>query len=253
MPRPDVPNGFPRQCPICDHKWIASGNRAIYCSTACRVWANSGGGKSARSNTCPTCGGQTRQYRGAKYCSKECMPSTRPDGRAATAPLVMRKRTVRCDFCSTEFKTTKTLQRYCSKWCSDTAYGEPGTFADRVGRNCGYCANEIPTTARLNKFFCSASCQNKNNQQARRARRRGLPAEDINRISIFERDCWICHLCNKAIDKTITGRHPMAASLDHIVPLADPQSPGHVESNVAASHLRCNMSKGAGALVGRHS
>jgi 5-methylcytosine-specific restriction endonuclease McrA len=164
---------------------------------------------------------------------------------------VARERSTICDFCRSEFTTAKSLQRYCSEWCSDLAQNQPGTFPMRVGRICPYCGTGLSVRERVNRRFCSAECQAKHNQGARRARRRGLPAEDIDRQEIFKRDGWRCHLCHEQIDPGLRGRHPMSASLDHVIPLSWPDSPGHVSSNVAAAHLRCNIRKGAGSLVGR--
>lgn len=250
MPRPLVPNGFQRTCLGCGTQWIAKGNRAKYCSTACASWVHKGNALKDRHGFCKTCGcvTATRKF---KYCSTKCRPVRRPDGRADTTPVTLRTRKINCAFCDKSFVTTKTLQRYCSKWCSDTGSALPGTYALRLGRKCGYCGVAIAVTARLGKRFCSPVCQNINTQQARRARRRGLTSEPINRWAIFERDEWICHPCGTSIDAQLKNRHPLSASIDHIIPLADPYSPGHVASNVAAAHLRCNISKGAGALVGR--
>jgi 5-methylcytosine-specific restriction endonuclease McrA len=73
------------------------------------------------------------------------------------------------------------------------------------------------------------------NQDVRRMRRRGLPVERISRAEIFERDEMVCHLCYLPI----TGK----PTLDHIIPIATPCSPGHVWENVAAAHSKCNSGK----------
>lgn len=242
---------FPRECPVCGHRWEAIGNRAKYCSVACRVYAAKHPGQRApRSTQCATCGAPTANRR-FTYCSLACRPTGRPAGRDNTEPLASRKRDAVCDFCGRGFSTAKTLQKYCSTWCSDTAQNQPGTYADRIGRTCPYCGTGLPVTARHDSRFCSTGCQVKHNQGIRRARQRGLPAESVDRYAVFERDDWMCSLCGEPIDKALTGRHPMSASLDHVIPLAWPDSPGHVLSNVAAAHLRCNISKGAGSIVGR--
>ncbi|WP_367572172.1 HNH endonuclease [Streptomyces globisporus] len=73
------------------------------------------------------------------------------------------------------------------------------------------------------------------NQDVRRMRRRGLPMERISRAEIFERDGMLCHLCWLPI----TGK----PTIDHIIPIATPRSPGHVWENVAAAHSNCNSAK----------
>nr|WP_272924117.1 MULTISPECIES: HNH endonuclease [unclassified Streptomyces] len=45
----------------------------------------------------------------------------------------------------------------------------------------------------------------------------------------------VCHLCVMPI----IGK----PTIDHIIPIATPGSPGHVWENVAAAHSTCNSSK----------
>ncbi len=71
-----------------------------------------------------------------------------------------------------------------------------------------------------------------------------LPGRDrkaIKPIEIFERDGWVCHICREPIDPE--ARHPdvRAASVDHVVSLANGGT--HTRDNMAASHLICNMRK----------
>jgi 5-methylcytosine-specific restriction endonuclease McrA len=79
-------------------------------------------------------------------------------------------------------------------------------------------------------------------RQQRRARLREIPTESFNDIEIFERDGWICQLCNSPIDPTLRYPHRMSASLDHVIPLSHPGS-SHTRGNVQASHLNCNQRK----------
>ncbi|MGV9540912.1 HNH endonuclease [Nocardia beijingensis] len=172
-----------------------------------------------------------------KYCGKDCRPMRRPAGRITTAPKSVRLREAQCEYCGKPYTTTKTRQRYCSEWCSDTAYNGPAesNYHLRLGRTCVRCGIRIPDAARVNKRFCTVTCQVCFNQEMRRARKRGLPVEKISRAEIFERDNYTCHICHGVIeDKPV---------LDHLIPLALPDSPGHVWENVAAAHGFCNSSK----------
>ena len=66
--------------------------------------------------------------------------------------------------------------------------------------------------------------------------------ESINRLSVYDRDGWICRLCSEPIDSTLRLPHPMAATLDHVIPVA---SGGlHTYENVQAAHALCNFEKG---------
>lgn len=75
-----------------------------------------------------------------------------------------------------------------------------------------------------------------------RRRRVYKTGEKINRLEIFERDEWTCGLCGYEIDKEIRLPHPMAATLDHVLPLA--LGGLHIRENVQAAHHVCNQMKG---------
>lgn len=74
-----------------------------------------------------------------------------------------------------------------------------------------------------------------------RAKRFGVIYTSINKIAIFKRDNWICGICGVAIDKTIPWPDPLAATLDHIIPMS--RGGDHVVENVQASHWVCNLTK----------
>ena len=71
----------------------------------------------------------------------------------------------------------------------------------------------------------------------RRARIRDQYVDDIKRIAVFERDNGICHICGLVVDKD--NWH-----LDHVIPIAVGGEHSYV--NVAVSHPKCNLQKGAG-------
>lgn len=80
----------------------------------------------------------------------------------------------------------------------------------------------------------------------RRAQKLGNGWEHYLRSEIFERDGWICYLCESDIDPTLSWPHPMSASIDHVVPLS--RGGPDTRANVKASHLRCNLRKSASLL-----
>ena len=93
-----------------------------------------------------------------------------------------------------------------------------------------------------------------NEAQSNNARRRATQVgvttgEPVNRLVVAERDGWICQICHKPIDSSLTHRNsitgtydPGYLNVDHIVPLALGGS--HSYANVQASHAICNLRKG---------
>lgn len=83
----------------------------------------------------------------------------------------------------------------------------------------------------------------------RRCKKYDIPYEPINPLTVFERDDWICGLCSEVIDRSLLGapHNPMAPEMDHEWPLSvrinGLKSPGHILSNVGASHRICNGKK----------
>ena len=82
---------------------------------------------------------------------------------------------------------------------------------------------------------------------AKDARRRIKMAEAtievFDPIEIFERDEWICGICEEPVDTALVFPHPMSKSLDHIQPIA--LGGDHSRANTQLAHLGCNIRKGA--------
>lgn len=79
----------------------------------------------------------------------------------------------------------------------------------------------------------------------RRALVRQVTVEDVSSIAVYDRDQWTCGICNEDIPRVTIWPHPLSPSLDHIQALS--LGGDHSYSNTQASHLVCNMSKGARA------
>lgn len=69
----------------------------------------------------------------------------------------------------------------------------------------------------------------------------------VYRSKIFERDGWRCQLCRKPVRRTAVVPHPLAPTLDHIVPLA--AGGLHEPANVQTAHFICNSVRGAGGVA----
>lgn len=80
--------------------------------------------------------------------------------------------------------------------------------------------------------------------ELQRCERWGVPYERVNRAKVFRDAAWICALCGEPVDRLKRFPDPGSKSLDHIIPLSVPGSPGHIQSNCQLAHLGCNSSKG---------
>jgi 5-methylcytosine-specific restriction endonuclease McrA len=69
----------------------------------------------------------------------------------------------------------------------------------------------------------------------------GARSEPYARLDIFNRDGWICGICEEPIDPAIKGRKSGAASLDHIIPIS--LGGDDTPENVQAAHFGCNSGK----------
>ncbi len=70
----------------------------------------------------------------------------------------------------------------------------------------------------------------------RRARKRNAFVSKVDYEELYERDNGVCHICEKFVDKD-------DVHVDHIKPLS--RGGTHEPSNVAISHSKCNLQKGA--------
>lgn len=52
-----------------------------------------------------------------------------------------------------------------------------------------------------------------------------------------------CYLCGTPVDPGLPAGYSDSPQRDHVVPLADPESPGDVIENVRLTHARCNLMK----------
>jgi len=96
----------------------------------------------------------------------------------------------------------------------------------------------------LTSRCCSAVCNSRYHKSLRRVRKRGAYKARVSARYIYERDGWRCQLCRKKVDRRKMVPHPMAPTLDHIVPLA--KGGTHEPANVWTAHYLCNCRKSAG-------
>lgn len=88
---------------------------------------------------------------------------------------------------------------------------------------------------------------------SRKYRREGSKDQFISRadrLIIYERDGWVCQLCGDPVDRTLSGRHRMGPTLDHVAPRSLTLWPDHSPTNLRLAHRACNSARG-NRLVGR--
>ena len=96
---------------------------------------------------------------------------------------------------------------------------------------------------------CSPECmkvrkreQSREHEHRRRARKRNAYVAPVYRRRVYELDGYRCHLCGKRCDKTKVVPHPMAPTIDHVIPLAAGGT--HEPANCRTACFQCNASKG---------
>lgn len=65
--------------------------------------------------------------------------------------------------------------------------------------------------------------------------------DEIDALTLFERDNWMCHLCDRRINRRLRLPNWWAATIDHVIPLS--KGGTHTWDNVRASHAYCNFKK----------
>lgn len=115
---------------------------------------------------------------------------------------------------------------------------------------CPYCGDSVgrPGRVKCPKDECHLA-HNAAKMRGRtaftRALSAGAVAERFEPRDVYERDGWICGICDLPVDSTGRFKFPEAdsVSLDHIIPLA--RGGDHTRANTQCAHLYCNIHKGA--------
>lgn len=211
-----------------------------------------------RRKSCATCGDHFyARASQAKYCSRDC--SNRRNGWSQRGQR-------QCEICDATYTASYNDQRTCSKTCGGqlrrrespaprVPHGPPAPKQYRPGRSvrvffpyCSVCAASFATPYTVST--CSDACaeekkrrDKRQHKDLRRARKRGAFVAAVYRRDIFERDQWRCQLCDKPVRRNAVVPHPLAPTLDHIVPLAAGGT--HEPANCQLAHYLCNSRKGA--------
>ena len=159
-------------------------------------------------------------------CSKRLhvSHSSRPSPKCQACRSQGRERP--CPVCELLFKAVRRPDGEWTRTCSRSCAGRLRGQANRTP--------EVLATRRASR---------RARDQRRRDRLAAATVEVVDPRSVFERDDWTCYLCRRPVDPSLSGRHRLGATLDHIVPLV--AGGEHSYANVRTAHQRCNSAKGA--------
>ena len=92
------------------------------------------------------------------------------------------------------------------------------------------------------QMYCTRRCKRAAHAARREITERGAYVASVSPQAIYERDQWRCQLCRRKVARHKAVPHPMAPTLDHIIPLACGGT--HEPTNVHTAHFICNARKG---------
>lgn len=191
-----------------------------------------------------------------RFCSRVCVGQSRWSRRP-------------CEVCGEPFRAKMAEQRTCGRWCgyfvqrgrwpssrvpqprepkSPRPPVEPKPSSQRVFiRDCVVCGRVFVTPHTT--LTCSGNCHEakrladrRESKHRRRARKRSAFVAPVWRLTIYERDHWRCGICGRAVRRDAVVPHPLAPTLDHIVPLS--KGGTHEPANVRTAHFLCNATRG---------
>lgn len=71
-----------------------------------------------------------------------------------------------------------------------------------------------------------------------------IQISDRDRLAIYERDGWICQLCNEPVDRSLNYQDRWAATLDHVMPRSLTLFSDDSPENLRLAHRACNSARG---------
>lgn len=236
---------IPRQkrtsiCVVCGQSFVPKGKWNKCCGPDCTRILKSQNTKkqyaTCNNYTCLNCGKRykAKEKRRDKFCSRECAFEYK---RAKPKELACYSKI--CAKCNQPFTSRQPNAKYCQK-CKENKTSL-----------CEVCGKEFVSKTKGRKLrCCSTKCYRKTEtflngkreyKRKRRASKRTKEVEVFSSNEIFERDGWICQLCDKPIKRDAKCPHFLSATIDHIIPLA--RGGSHTRKNVQCAHFICNCKK----------
>lgn len=255
-------------CRDCGNGYTASGNRqkrCVGCQHAFRLLTH------RRSGTVHTCQveGCVRPAVGHKTCNTHRMRvrigiADRPDCAVDGCRLVA---CVDAAVCRRHRPKPEPKPRCSTCRCGESYHSRSGPHCPPLLTRNGKPKHTPPVEPSLHQCrtcgadfmakcaytFCSPQCrrndpgyrdQRRKGKALRRARKHLATVEPVSPRRVFERDGWMCGICHRPVPRGTVVPHPLAPTLDHIIPLSG--GGDHSYSNTQCAHFICNVRKGAG-------
>jgi len=153
------------------------------------------------------------------FCTRECYNKYQTNKAKVTTTFIIKY----CAICNNEVKRTKaefknrpSKNYYCSIKCRDISKRTIHGGFKPLTKECKYCNKKFTITSKNKRTvkYCSIECRQESYKSGEehhlfkkelsrdyRSRHRLFPEVAIWRKTIFERDQYICQLCNKKGDK----------------------------------------------------
>lgn len=257
-----------KQCPECGERFVAKTIAQSYCTgpsdgpgncqkKAERKRAKARGYKQPRvPMICHGCGsefmGERRKrkpgVREHQYCTHECYSACREWTARKHFKTDLEWRL--CARCDTAWLPNKGGKGPRCPTCfpvpigphsSIRKKGQPAIWRAGPCRRCGQGFVGFSFNHSNPPEFCSERCVAQTAKDTRRARLANVETKPYSRHEIFERDRWMCQLCQLPVDRHAHYQDDQAPSIDHVVPisLGGPDAP----ENVQCAHRLCNSRK----------
>lgn len=218
-----------------------------YCSRECMGAAY----RTVTDCICKQCGTEFRPRANCwiTFCSRECaFAYKQANAKNATILAFPVLKVGLCRLCGGVVRLPK---RFCSdgcarEWWDRRRVRQAASEKPVVVCFCRECGKEFtPIYRDKRKVWCSKRCHKRAVHRDRRHIERSAhqSGQRFTALTIYERDGWRCHICGRKINQHTRCPHPMAATLDHIVPLAEGGK--HMKVNVRAAHFLCNAKRQA--------
>ena len=158
---------------------------------------------------------------------------------------------LKCKNCDKPFISSNKGKKYCSETCYRDYY-----LRSPIKRNCVVCGKEYDFIFDDGfNVVCSKECQkelnresHRNSKHIRRIRKATAFVEHVSTVKLFKRDRKRCQLCGKKLNLKRPVPHPLAATIDHIIPLS--KGGEHSYRNTQLACFKCNCAKSNNQAAG---